>query len=341
VAYVAVNTDTGRDEDSDAPKIVARAVCWPERKVFDRVYGNEYMLEKVLTAAGYSQGSLEGARMLREEYNGGFVVPYVDHVLRADDDGKHLILRRHGDVDCETQTGLSSPTYCCDNCGDGADEEDSTYIEDCEESWCRSCTDQNAFHCDRTDRTRSGESVAMANGETWCTDAFARHGFTCEGTGLNCSRDDGEFIVLLDGTVWSHEYFDANGFQCCDCSECFDNDDAHATRSWLCAVCGDALDKDEGVTADGDAAPPRRPPQGRDENPAQVELPLLPPGALQVLALTNSQGLSDQIGYIVQCAPNGIVACFPNWTRGHGHGGHEWYLEPHEYTLLTTLEEVA
>ncbi|RZN30500.1 hypothetical protein [Bradyrhizobium sp. Leo121] len=62
-------------------EIIARSICWPERKVFTSVYGEEHMLlRSMLTRAGYraadSGKEFDGARFLELE-----VMPYIDFAI--------------------------------------------------------------------------------------------------------------------------------------------------------------------------------------------------------------------------------------------------------------------
>lgn len=94
--------------------VIARAVCWPDKKIFQRkVYGEGSMLRHALSSQGYKEGSIEGARLLKLQphiehkalregcdsghYNGYpeyyYSLPYVDgsaHFIK--DDGAYFVL---------------------------------------------------------------------------------------------------------------------------------------------------------------------------------------------------------------------------------------------------------
>ena len=73
--------------------IGARVLCWPAKKLYSRIYGDDCRLRPLLDAAGYDHGELYGARMLRiEADHGGFVVPYLDGCNSAGDNGEYLVI---------------------------------------------------------------------------------------------------------------------------------------------------------------------------------------------------------------------------------------------------------
>ena len=232
VAYLQMSED---DEDQ---QITARAVVWPERKIYSTIYGDADRLEPALEREGYREGQLSGARLTRHEHDGCFVVPYVDGVYRAADHGTHLVIDRLGGISCETTTGLSPRRYECDSCGDtvsmGNEIDDMVF--------CNQCYENETFWCSYRDERMTGESVIMANGETWSLDAFEDHGFTCEGSGENYPDDDG--VTLADGTRWSQDYFNEHGAECEKCAGDFPAEDVREQSNGekLCEGCADDVE---------------------------------------------------------------------------------------------------
>lgn len=205
--------------------ITARTLCWPEKKIFARIYGDYERLSPLLEEAGYRDASyeFEGARLLRREHNGGFVAPYLDVVRYVSDAGDYL--RIGGDLSCDSTNGLIEDEGCsCERCGDRMGRDEGNYMEDVEESWCDDCERRYSFYCDRYGQTFTGDDyVRMANGETWSADAFAEHGAECEGSGDCIPADD--TVELEDGTIWSDRYFHLNGFVCEDTGGNYSNED--------------------------------------------------------------------------------------------------------------------
>lgn len=60
-------------------RIIARALCWPKKKIFGRIYGDSHLLECALEDEGFKYGRLEGARFTKVKHNGRYVCPYIDH----------------------------------------------------------------------------------------------------------------------------------------------------------------------------------------------------------------------------------------------------------------------
>jgi hypothetical protein len=231
--------------------VTARAIVWPENKTYSRIYGDQVRLKDMLEDAGFSEGGIDGARLVRREYKGGFVMPYVDYIDGASDDGDFLVLDG-GDVATDQTNGLSGGGRRCTCCNSLVSEEDGRcdqdgefHCDDCYSDrysyceyyqedmpndgfqevivrvrsygpvtqwWSESAVDNHAFTCDHDGKLYSDDmQVTMANGDTWSTVAFDDNGATCEATD-ECYPTD-ECVWLEDGTCWSREHFEANGVE--------------------------------------------------------------------------------------------------------------------------------
>jgi hypothetical protein len=232
--------------------ITARVLVNKSRKLYGRTYGDEARLSAALNKLGYSysSGALQGCRMVRhEDDDGRFVVPYVDGIYRARDDGDFLVCDGSGPINCENTCGLSERLEICACCGEPTNE--TFWIN--EEIWCESCRDNHASYCDYHEQYCASESVEMANGDHWCSDAFERHGACCDATGDNVHSDD--TVSMADGEVWSQSYFDDNGFCCDHCGDNFAISDAtDRDGEMLCESCNDDATDD---TADATPRPTR------------------------------------------------------------------------------------
>jgi hypothetical protein len=261
------------------------------------------------------------ARLLAiEEDNGAYVVPYVDSISNAERKGEYLILGR-GSISCSETNGLNVCGAQCDCCGRHYDDEnEGGYLEGRGESVCDSCYSENTFYCDRYQETREGDSsdyVTMADGDTWCNEAFEQYGAECDATGENLPAD--QCVTLEDGTVWSKEYFAKHGYQCQGCRCLFANGDD----------CGNGCDP-EAV----EHAMPRL--QGRDEHPDQIEMPLVPP---QSLAVPRGLKVGDRVrvlsgGYAGQ-VPDGAIADI-TCVYGPGFEVDGWYFTRKELEFVSS-----
>lgn len=106
--------------------VSARAVVWPERKTYVRIYGDD-LLRIQLERAGYSYGYLDGARVRYIKEHGRVVMPYLDGPQGADESscGQYLVLCEDGEYECANTSGYASGgREACSHCGDRCDPDD-------------------------------------------------------------------------------------------------------------------------------------------------------------------------------------------------------------------------
>ncbi len=221
-----------RDKHGD---IVARCMAWIEREKISRIYGDvsamqslilrEYNIETESDGCNYD--SLEGARLLKieHEYDDAYVVPYVDSVQYAYDDGEFLILNddrgginTHASHECSGWSREVDSGEACERCGDRVPDDETCgvvvergYIE----TWCDCCASDNSFSCEDTgNRYADNEFTEIEVHtrypwdncdvvETWCQER-ARATFQCD--------HDGEYYdpryhnsITVDGDETWHE----------------------------------------------------------------------------------------------------------------------------------------
>ena len=212
-------------EQDDA---TARAIVWPDRKVYGGVYGDVSRMRKLLEAKGFSRGSFAGARIRMIVADDGIVMPYLDIADSAEIDGNVVILGRGGDVECDNTNGVSGAgcRYTCDHCGDRVDDDDTVYIEDICETWCDSCA-QDTNYCDYSNERVAADCVEVhsssrAYTRTMREDRAARY----------------DVVYIEDrGEWWEMD----DTFTCEDCGEIFhcDDRDDRNTGEDLCKGCAD------------------------------------------------------------------------------------------------------
>jgi hypothetical protein len=197
--------------ENEHGRVAARALCWPEKKKYGRIYGDHYRLENLLSAEGYSHScDFTGARMTLIDHGRGYVCPYIDfHDNVGERDG--FLVVGLGYESCQNTNGLTCEEGpICPRCEESYDESASSYIEDRGEYWCEDCASNDAYICEATSAL------------------FAR-------------RDS--VVFLSDGTCWSRDYFDRHGAECEECNQSFSADDmSNANR---CESCQTAHDEDE------------------------------------------------------------------------------------------------
>lgn len=201
IAYLA-------NEDGET---IARALVWPEKKIYSRLYcGENSTLARLLKAQGYEgagyyhgRRSMSGARLLRVESDcGELVAPYLDEVGTVQDCGEYL--RIGGDINAQNTNGLcdSTPRFFCEHCGESCDEDVARLVftdgaRRREQHWCEYCADSYAFYCHGyqdyfSDSVDSGEM----GGESFSLAWLENHAYICERT--NEWTDDVCDVVVDD-----------------------------------------------------------------------------------------------------------------------------------------------
>jgi hypothetical protein len=146
--------------------IMARALVWPERKVYGRVYPTperyydsareeakaaQAALIRGLEGLGYSRGEFEGAKIRKiESRDHGHVMPYLDGVQSVSDIGDFFKICSHGEYNATNTNGLLEDGALCENCDESHNPDDSRTVYTSrhgEQSWCAHCTDNSAFYC--------------------------------------------------------------------------------------------------------------------------------------------------------------------------------------------------
>ena len=224
-----------------------RALCWPEKKLYSRVYGDDDKLHAALKDLGYSKSRYYGAEyaamigarilMIEAETDKGdvYVMPYFDEPVGVKMEGGQF-------VTCKSRnTGYSvtETNGTTDEHPDEDEDEDSEYCEYCEEnvdetylvytrqsgtagrgesSWCEHCRSNNAFYCEGVGEYFSDRIDSYSvNNETWSQGYFEENGFICPVTDEAFANDDGVEVITYKGesATWSKDAADDedNAFQ--------------------------------------------------------------------------------------------------------------------------------
>lgn len=209
VAYI------GESDDAEG-----RAVVWPEKKIWARVYGDEARMIAALELAGFRKGycdDFEGARLQRIEGDEGIVMPYLDVVGSVDDAGDYMVISSSGDYGAQETNGLVEGSgYRCEDCGDRMNEYDRYYVED-HGDVCECCYSNNYFYCEETDCTYPVSERANTRCGTYISEEGARRSgrwFYCEGEEEWVSERDDDYVILSDGRCVSMRWADGNTFRC-------------------------------------------------------------------------------------------------------------------------------
>lgn len=211
--------------------VTARAIVWPEHKVYSRIYGDQVRLGDMLQDAGFSEGSLQGARIVRKPFQDGFVLPYVDYIDGATDDGKHLILDG-GDIACDQTNGLSGDTGRSCSCCNQFVSEDDGRSDNNGEFYCDDCYSDNYSYCEyyEEDMPSDGFQEVIVRVRSygpvtqwWCEDAINNNAFTCDNDGKLYA--DSMQVQMANGDTWSTVAFEEYGATCEATDECYSAED--------------------------------------------------------------------------------------------------------------------
>lgn len=169
-----------------------RAIVWPERTVYVRIYGTG-PLETLLHDRGYHEvSSFRGAKIRAIAHAGGYVLPYIDgsdsvglsrdrkffiigeYGYSADETSGHVY---HSSDDDRNEDEDDDPQTQCRNCRDWFSEDDSEgygddLCQDCYDAqWrCEEC-DRESFDTDSHDRDyRRICDRCYEDGKTECAD---------------------------------------------------------------------------------------------------------------------------------------------------------------------------
>jgi len=179
--------------------IMARALVWPERKIYGRVYPTperyydsardsaraaHYVMVQALEAAGYSAGRFDGAKISKIECDGGFVLPYLDGSQSVIDRGEYFEISRHGEIDATSTNGISQTGAMCDNCEEIVrdDSLNTVYTRRGEQVWCENCRSNDAFYCYGTEEYYSDHSYSciIVDGEQYSEEYVRENFYYCE-----------------------------------------------------------------------------------------------------------------------------------------------------------------
>jgi hypothetical protein len=181
----------------------ARAIVWPDKLIYSRTYGDHNKIQSLLEAAGYTRGSIQGARIRRVIERSCYVLPYIDYVDHASDDGTWIVLDGKGPIATQGTSGLvpipdedsDDDRVMCSHCG-----EDECYDDDL----CRGCYNHTAICSDCNERENT-DNMSSDDNETYCSSCMQDR-FVCDDCSQIAACDDGH-----------------NGDDGYYCDDCWDN----------------------------------------------------------------------------------------------------------------------
>ncbi|MEY9247619.1 hypothetical protein [Bradyrhizobium elkanii] len=180
-------------------RIQSRCLCWPEKKIFGRCYGDIQRMIAAMKAEGYtyyhgdSTRFPDGAKLLKikhPERRWEYVMPYFDDIEMVILNGDHF----------ETYNGTLASLPL-----------GTKYIS-CGGSAGRSLLYQ---YCPKMRSGQPAHTFKHIHGveQEWSSQAYQTHAFTCRGSGKLYAN---EFKVTMatPGVYWGHDYFAEHGEHC-------------------------------------------------------------------------------------------------------------------------------
>lgn len=251
----------------------ARAVIWPEKKIYSTIYGDVKTLQNMLKAARYTAGDVDGAKVRAIPYavNGrirpnAYYMPYVDGISSASlsHDKQWFWLNNDGEYCTGETDGYSygRPQTVCDSCGDRYDPTAGGGDGLCDDCY------SNQWSCDRCGHRGSSDSDCWMslNSVTYCENcAYRYYASTCEACDVTWFEETLPRQLRDDrrerGTT-AYCIICAQGHRFCTkcdalipdadthCDECKSAEEEDATKR--CAHTGDLLTADTSAESNGE-----------------------------------------------------------------------------------------
>lgn len=229
-------------------RAIARCIVWPERRRYSRLYGETNLLAERLHEAGYTPGSMIGARIRRiDRARDHVIVPYLDGAEAAVVyDSQYLQLVDVGDLDDDDQycdgsyqcgyatfRTLEPEQVACDHCHALYDPEQSDYGSE----YCESCGNDRML-CDRCDT--GGWNFEVIDDHYLCDDCVCDHVSTCQDADCERRWEEDRAFTPDERRERQRRHVADLCSECaghyCYCDTC---DDAYDTRETVaCPTCG-------------------------------------------------------------------------------------------------------
>ncbi|MGX9944942.1 hypothetical protein ACTG4Q_20990 [Bradyrhizobium denitrificans] len=194
-------------------RIQSRCVCWPEKKLFGRIYGDAQRMQPAMEAEGYTWmrdrndvhgntklQSFIGAKLLKIPTGNAdheYVMPYFDDIKVAIDKGDYFVTAEQGEpgktwiVSGGSANGKAVLHRMCPKINEPTLITDMRFVNGVDEEWSLTAINDHAFVCQATGTFwPHSHKVVLGNGKIWSTDYFSQHGEFCEVTGKSWPKDE-------------------------------------------------------------------------------------------------------------------------------------------------------
>lgn len=162
--------------DLEAKQVSQRCIVWPKTKHYTRIYGTG-PLENLLAVAGYSRGSIDGARVRKIACRHGLLMPYVDSHHSVSGSPDAMYVDPGGSQTLTLYSGGCGYLECSETCGyvstdtEDNDRDDMASCEHCgcdfpvdddSAPYCYRCYEES-WSCDACSRIQFGSPITVGN----------------------------------------------------------------------------------------------------------------------------------------------------------------------------------
>jgi hypothetical protein len=202
-------------------RIQSRALCWPEKKLHGRCYGDIERMRSALAAEGYSdlrkgtglkQDTFVGARLLKIPNEGcdhQFIIPYFDDIGVAIDDGEYFVTAAAAPTEAgpkyvtSSSSGHSNLQTRCPKIGSAYQVSNMVYVHGADQLWSTHAIEKYAFTCGGSGKIWDREfRVQMGDGTSWSKEWFEQHGERCAVTYKAWPKS----VMVQKGDKWVHKH---------------------------------------------------------------------------------------------------------------------------------------
>lgn len=182
-AIVYADCDLGVAYRGPLDAVKQRAVVWPGKKQFVRIYGSgslQYMLQR----DGYTKvDGFESARIRRIAAMGGYLMPYIDgyqSVTEDSDNSRYFVVGCGNKYEANETCGVvdgddNDQMQSCGHCGDQYNPEDGEASDD----YCASCNG-SLWHCEQCGGSYFDcDDSTNVDGNSWCEYCAGNHSAQC------------------------------------------------------------------------------------------------------------------------------------------------------------------
>ena len=191
---------------------------------------------KLVTMHAREGGSWSGATLLKIDYDGGFVGPYLDlhpQALMESDEG--LVVDSCGDIDASNYSGLlNAHDMHCESCGDGIRDDESYSAECTDYYYCEDCFHDRFMHCEYThEYFHTDDAVVVYQNTRWGVEQ------------VYVSEHDVDYINDIVWVEHRGEWWDKEGLHYSEYNdEWFTDKELEDGSFWFCEEDGDYYPED-------------------------------------------------------------------------------------------------